>query len=85
MKYKNVLTKIFLMLVISVCFSGRVISPRQHESMVKLLTIFAQHLAMVSNQVLIRQQNAELPVTSPARNARPRPCRRNPNPGAHPQ
>jgi AraC-like DNA-binding protein/ligand-binding sensor protein len=43
-------------------FSGRVISPRQHESMVKLLTIFAQHLAMVSNQVLIRQQNAELPV-----------------------
>jgi AraC-like DNA-binding protein/ligand-binding sensor protein len=43
-------------------FAGKVFSPRAHESVVKLLTIFAQHLAMVSNQVLIRQQNSELPV-----------------------
>jgi AraC-like DNA-binding protein len=43
-------------------FSGKVVSPKQHESMVKLLAIFAQHLAMVSNQVIIQQENAESPV-----------------------
>ena len=48
-------------------FSGKVVSPREHDSVVKLLTIFAQHLAMVSNQVLIRQQNAELPVITRAK------------------
>ncbi len=34
-------------------FAGKVVSPPQHESTVKLLTIFAQHLAIVSNQVII--------------------------------
>ena len=48
-------------------FSGKVLSLREHDSVVKLLTIFAQHLAMVSNQVLIRQQNAELPVITRAK------------------
>jgi len=43
-------------------FGGKVLSPREHDSVVKLLTIFAEHLATVSNRVLIRQQNAELPV-----------------------
>ena len=48
-------------------FSGRVVSQKEHESAVKLLTIFAQHLAMLSNQVFIQQENAEPPVISKAR------------------
>ena len=48
-------------------FSGKVVSPKQHESAVKLLTIFAQHLAMLSNQVFIQQENAESPVIKRAK------------------
>lgn len=48
-------------------FQTRVIPPRQHESAVKLLTIFAQHLAMISNQVLLQQKNAEPPVITRAK------------------
>ena len=48
-------------------FSGRVISPKEHDSAVKLLTIFAQHLSMVSNQVFIQRENAEPPVIAKAR------------------
>jgi AraC-like DNA-binding protein len=48
-------------------FSGKVISPKEHDSAIKLLTIFAQHLAMVSNQVFIQQENAEPPVIAKAR------------------
>jgi AraC-like DNA-binding protein len=48
-------------------FAGKVISARQHESVVKLLSIFAQHLAMVSNQVIIQQENAESPIIARAK------------------
>jgi len=48
-------------------FATRVIPPRQHEAMVKLLTIFAQHLSMLSNQVVVRQENAEPPVITRAK------------------
>ncbi len=48
-------------------FSGRVVSPKEHESALKLLTIFAQHLSMVSNQVFIQRENAEPPVIAKAR------------------
>jgi AraC-like DNA-binding protein len=48
-------------------FNTRVLSPRQHESVVKLLTIFAQHLSMVSNQVVVQQENAEPPVITRAK------------------
>jgi YesN/AraC family two-component response regulator len=48
-------------------FSGRVVTPREHESAVKLLSIFAQHLSMVSNQVFIQRENAEPPVIAKAR------------------
>ena len=48
-------------------FSGKVVSPKEHDSAVKLLTIFAQHLAMLSNQVFIQQENAEPPVITKAR------------------
>lgn len=48
-------------------FSGKVVSPKEHDSVVKLLTIFAQHLAMLSNQVFIQQENSEPPVITKAR------------------
>jgi len=48
-------------------FSSKVVSPKQHDSAVKLLTIFAQHLAILSNQVFIQQENAEPPVIKRAR------------------
>lgn len=48
-------------------FSSKVVSPKEHESAIKLLTIFAQHLAMVSNQVFIQRENAEPPVIAKAR------------------
>ncbi|HEY5040542.1 MAG TPA: PocR ligand-binding domain-containing protein, partial [Verrucomicrobiae bacterium] len=48
-------------------FDTRVLSARQHESVVKLLTIFAEHLSMVSNQIVVREQNAELPVITRAK------------------
>ena len=48
-------------------FSGKIVTPAQHESAVKLLTIFAQHLAIVSNQVIIQQENAEVPVIKRAK------------------
>jgi AraC-like DNA-binding protein/ligand-binding sensor protein len=43
-------------------FGTQVVSGKQHESVVKLLAIFAQHLAMLSNQVLVQHENAEPPV-----------------------
>jgi AraC-like DNA-binding protein/ligand-binding sensor protein len=48
-------------------FSGKVVSPKEHDSAIKLLTIFAQHLAMMSNQVFIQRENAEPPVITKAR------------------
>jgi AraC-like DNA-binding protein/ligand-binding sensor protein len=48
-------------------FQTRVLTPKQHESMVKLLSIFAQHLSMVSNQIAVQQQNAEPPVIAKAK------------------
>ncbi len=48
-------------------FSTRVLSRRQHEAMVTLLRIFALHLSTVSNQVLVRQQNAEPPMITRAK------------------
>ncbi len=48
-------------------FAGKVVSPAEHDSTVKLLSIFAQHLAIVSNQVLIQQENAEVPVIKKAK------------------
>ena len=48
-------------------FATKVVPPKQHESVVKLLTIFAQHLGMLSNQVYVQQENAEPPVITKAR------------------
>lgn len=48
-------------------FKTRIVSARQHESVVKLLTIFAQHLSMISNQVLVQHRNTEPPVITRAK------------------
>jgi len=48
-------------------FSTRVLTPKQHESIIKLLTIFAQHLSMITNQVVVQQDNAEPPVIARAK------------------
>lgn len=48
-------------------FSTRVVPGRQHEAVIKLLTIFAQHLSMLSNQILVKQENAEPPLITRAK------------------
>jgi AraC-like DNA-binding protein len=40
---------------------------RQHEAVVKLLAIFAQHLSMLSNQVVVQREHSEPPVITRAR------------------
>jgi AraC-like DNA-binding protein len=40
-------------------FHTRVLSRKQYESMVSLLTIFSQHLSFVCNQILLQSVNAE--------------------------
>jgi AraC-like DNA-binding protein/ligand-binding sensor protein len=48
-------------------FSTRVVPARQHEAVIKLLSIFAQHISMLSNQLLVHHQNAESPVITRAK------------------
>ena len=48
-------------------FQTRVITPKQYESVLHLLTIFAQHLALVSNQLLVSRANAEPPAITRAK------------------
>ena len=48
-------------------FSTRVVPNKKHEAVVKLLAIFAQHLSMLSNQVVVQQDNAEPPVIARAK------------------
>lgn len=48
-------------------FQTRVINGKQYESVVRLLTIFAQHLSLVSNQLLVHQAHAEPPTITKAK------------------
>jgi AraC-like DNA-binding protein/ligand-binding sensor protein len=48
-------------------YSSKVVTARQHESIVRLLVIFAQHLAMLGNQIFIQQKNAEPPIIKRAK------------------
>ncbi len=48
-------------------FATRVVPAKQHEAIVKLLNIFAQHLSMLSNQVVVQHDNAEPPVITRAK------------------
>jgi len=48
-------------------FGTRVMSQTQQDSATTLLKIFAQHLSMLSNQVVVQQKNAEPPVITKAK------------------
>lgn len=48
-------------------FHTRVLTPKEYEAVVRLLTIFSQHLSLISNQLLIQQANAEMPVITQAK------------------
>jgi AraC-like DNA-binding protein/ligand-binding sensor protein len=48
-------------------FRTPVKSVRQYDAEVKLLDLFAQHLSMVSNQVIVQQDHAEPPVITRAK------------------
>ena len=48
-------------------FQTRVITRRQYESILRLLTIFAQHLSSLSNQLMVKEATAESPAMTKAR------------------
>lgn len=48
-------------------FQSRVVNKRQYESVLRLLTIFAQHLSSLSNQLIVREETAESPSIKRAR------------------
>jgi YesN/AraC family two-component response regulator len=49
-------------------FQTAIVSNKQHDAVVKLLAIFAQHLSMLSNQVVVRRENSEPPTITRAKN-----------------
>ena len=48
-------------------FATRVVPSKRHEAVIKLLSIFAQHLSALSNQILVQQENAEPPLITSAK------------------
>lgn len=46
---------------------ARILGERQRRAIIKLLTLFSQHLSLVSNQILVQRANTEPPVISRAR------------------
>jgi AraC-like DNA-binding protein/ligand-binding sensor protein len=48
-------------------FQTRVLNKRQYDSILRLLTIFAQHLSALSNQLVVKEANAEPPSIARAR------------------
>lgn len=48
-------------------FRTRVLSPSEHDAIVRMLSVFAQHLAVVSNQLLVRQEHPEPPMVTKAK------------------
>jgi len=48
-------------------FQTRVLTKSQHEAILRLLTIFAQHLSQLSNELIVKQTEAESPVVARAR------------------
>ncbi len=48
-------------------FAGTVITQSQYTSILRLLTIFAEHLSSVSNQVMLQEAAAESPAVTKAR------------------
>jgi AraC-like DNA-binding protein/ligand-binding sensor protein len=50
-----------------VYFETKVLSAKQYDSMIKLLSIFAEHISVVSNQIVVHRENAESPVIKRAK------------------
>lgn len=48
-------------------FHTRVLTSKEYEAVLRLLAIFAQHLALVSNQLLVQQAHAEPPLITQAK------------------
>jgi AraC-like DNA-binding protein/ligand-binding sensor protein len=48
-------------------FKTRVLTRKQYESVVRLLTIFAQHLSALSNQLMVQSASSESPAIAKAR------------------
>jgi AraC-like DNA-binding protein/ligand-binding sensor protein len=48
-------------------FGTRVLTKTQFESIVRLLSVFSQHLSSISNQVMVQESTAESPVVAKAR------------------
>jgi YesN/AraC family two-component response regulator len=48
-------------------YQTRVLTAKQHESIVRLLAIFAQHLAALSNQLAVQEEYSESPQITRAR------------------
>jgi AraC-like DNA-binding protein/ligand-binding sensor protein len=48
-------------------FHTKVLAPKEYEAVVRLLTIFSQHLALVGNQLLVQQNNSEPPAVVAAK------------------
>jgi len=48
-------------------FQTRVLEKKQYEAMLRLLTIFAQHLASLSNQLMVSAEKVESPLVSRAK------------------
>ena len=48
-------------------FQTRVLGKKQYEAVLRLLTIFAQHLASLSNQLMVTAEQAESPMVSRAK------------------
>ena len=51
----------------SVYLGTRLLSTKQYDAMVKLLSIFAEHISVVSNQIMVRRQHSESPVIKRAK------------------
>lgn len=48
-------------------FASKVLSQDEYQAMIRLLRVFAEHLSMISNQVLVREENTENPMISRAK------------------
>ncbi len=48
-------------------FHAKVLSKEDYEAMIRLLEIFAKHLSIIANQLLVEQENEESPLITRAR------------------
>ncbi len=48
-------------------FASKVLTPAQHQSILRLLKLFADHLGSLSNQILVAEETAENPQIARAR------------------